>query len=685
MEKSQFIVYSIVMYPEWLREEISILYSSYGLEIRKYLEPVTKRFGRKLSQQEIYDILFDTPNMAPCGKIKRFVSFRDGYAFCNGICPSKLDSKRTKRAATNLSRYGVEHVLQNPEFQKKVQDTNLSRYGVAHTFQNTESRNKAKKTSLSKYGVEHGCQNEEVKEKIRQTNIERYGSENPQQNKAIREKVRQTNINKYGVEHTQQNEVVRAKGRETNLKRYGVEHPLQNEVVRAKGRETNLKRYGVEHPLQNEEIQKKARHTTQARFGVDCASKNDNVKQQIKETNISRYGVENVAQNNEIKQQIKETNISRYGVEHYFKHPDFKEGKKTNSNLKYGTEWPQQKHILPETLEILNNSDMLSSIYEGNSISSICQELGISQRTFARYWYHHGLPSLANMRSGYETEIEKFLSSIGVDFEQNNKTVLGRKHLDFYIPSHKLAIEFNGIYWHSTAVQMDVLYHRKKYEGCRDSGVRLIMINQDEWDEKRHVLKSRILNMLGKSERGHGARTLLIDKISNSLANRFFDDHHIQGGVSSIQYAVGAWDKNCLVGVMAFNQQRTTQAVELIRYATNGKVYAGLFSRLLKHAIRYRNYTEILSFSDLRYSNGEVYIKNGFGLVKEIPPDYRYVYRGKTWHKSSFTKSKIHQKFGLDMSKLTEREAMEKLGIHRIYDCGKLKFRLRNVSKSSES
>ena len=265
----------------------------------------------------------------------------------------------------------------------------------------------------------------------------------------------------------------------------------------------------------------------------------------------------------------------------------------------------------------------------------------------------------------YRKEINQLLTSLDVAFVN--------EELDFFIPSHNLAIMFNKLYPTSVVIS-DRLHNRHKYEVCQESGIRLLMISEDEWEDRGAVIKSRISNILGKSKKGPGARKLRIAKLHNGEANRFFERHHVQGKTGSIIYAVGAWDSENLVGAMAFNQQRNTQDIELVRFATNGLTYAGMFSRLLKTSLNDNQYSEILSFADLRYSEGNVYEKNGFTLVGKIPPDYRYVYGGRTWHKSSFTKKKINEKFGLDMSQMTERQAMESLNIPRIYDCGKLKY-----------
>lgn len=128
-----------------------------------------------------------------------------------------------------------------------------------------------------------------------------------------------------------------------------------------------------------------------------------------------------------------------------------------------------------------------------------------------------------------------------------------------------------------------------------------------------------------------------------------------------------------MVGVITLSRQRGTGVLDLNRFCTDGKTYAGLFSKLMKR-IR-QDYAEpIVTFADLRYSDGGLYERCGFERVGTIPPDYRYVKRGLTFHKSLFTKARIAKKFGMDMTGLTERAAMQEMGYSRIYDCGKIKY-----------
>lgn len=60
-----------------------------------------------------------------------------------------------------------------------------------------------------------------------------------------------------------------------------------------------------------------------------------------------------------------------------------------------------------------------------------------------------------------------------------------------FFPDLNLSVEYNGVYYHSSAVRSDD-YHYEKYAACRDAGVVLVQIWEDDWNadplkEIKHV------------------------------------------------------------------------------------------------------------------------------------------------------------------------------------------------------
>lgn len=60
-----------------------------------------------------------------------------------------------------------------------------------------------------------------------------------------------------------------------------------------------------------------------------------------------------------------------------------------------------------------------------------------------------------NNSSSPESMLATRLDELNIVYERNNRKVLDGKELDFYFPDSQLAVEINGIYWHSDARNPD--------------------------------------------------------------------------------------------------------------------------------------------------------------------------------------------------------------------------------------
>jgi len=72
--------------------------------------------------------------------------------------------------------------------------------------------------------------------------------------------------------------------------------------------------------------------------------------------------------------------------------------------------------------------------------------------------------------------------------ESNNRSVLNCLELDIYLPEYNVAIEFNGLYWHSELYK-EKDYHLNKTLECKKKGVDLLHIFEDDWVFKQDIIK----------------------------------------------------------------------------------------------------------------------------------------------------------------------------------------------------
>ena len=399
----------------------------------------------------------------------------------------------------------------------------------------------------------------------------------------------------------------------------------------------------------------KARQTLLVKYGVNNAGR---LPQAIENHNAVYNNPDKVK---EINAKVSSTMYERYGVDNALKMPSI-DRKHITRNIIH--------NISDYTQEILDDPEKLKEFISDKSIPYVSELLGINESTINNYIRKYNIPR--ELGSSFENEIAAFLNYHNLKYISRDRTLIAPYELDFYLPELNVAIEFNGLYFHSSFVISDDK-HELKLLLAEKNKIRLLMINEDEWIERKEAIKRKILNLCGKSERGVGARHLEVRKISIGTAINFIEQNHIQGKTLSCVDAFGAFHNENLVSVITLSRQRGTSNLELSRFCTDGKIYAGVFSKMIKEIRKY--YQEpILTFADLRYSDGNLYRKTGFVEVCRLKPDYRYVRRNKTYHKSSFSKNKIKAKFGIDVGTRTERQIMEELGYSRIYDCGKIKF-----------
>lgn len=318
-----------------------------------------------------------------------------------------------------------------------------------------------------------------------------------------------------------------------------------------------------------------------------------------------------------------------------------------------------------------------------SKITIICPKHGEFQQLAYDHTNGHGCPVCANLYSSKENEIYEFLvKELGDESViQHDRIILGgRKELDIYVPSLKLAIEYNGLYWHSEATGKDRWYHYDKMKACEAKGIRLIEIFEDEYLNHKDIVINKLLHLIGKDSNKEkiGARKCKVKKIENKEAEVFLDKYHIQGyGKATICY--GAFFNDKLIGVMTFVKWKDGE-YELNRFATDyNYICQGVGGKLFKAFVKENNPDYVKSFADRRWSSevtGNIYEKIGFEKEEEEEPDYCYlslIKPDERIHKFNMRKQTLSKKYDLPME-MTENEMAKELGYTKIWNCGLIKY-----------
>lgn len=427
---------------------------------------------------------------------------------------------------------------------------------------------------------------------------------------------------------------------------------------------------------------------------LECANKSGLLNDRIVKTNKEKYGVSYFPEHNTFISKVKKTKHKKYGNENY---NNIEKCIRTKELL-YGDKFFSNKEKSKTTLrnnfiskvKEKTNDEFISYGLDDEKIKlkcSKCQSVYEIDNNLFNYRTNVNISTciicnpINSTDSFQEKELLEFVKNLLPNQEiiEKDRNLISPFELDILIPTQKIAIEYNGLYWHSDKyVEKD--YHLTKTNLCNSKGIQLIHIFEDEWIYKKEIVKSIIKTKLNLFESTIFGRNCVIKEIDVKTSKQFLNNNHIQGYVNA-KYSFGLFHNNELVSVMTFGGLRKAlgsenleNEYELYRFANklNTNVI-GAFSKLLKFFVKEYKPKSIISFSNNRYFNGNVYQKNGFEFVSETKPNYYYIVKHKREDRFKYRKN-ILVKEGFDAKK-SEKEIMTERGINRIYDCGNKKWK----------
>ena len=513
--------------------------------------------------------------------------------------------------------------------------------------------------------------NPDKKEKIKQTNLERYNGTGFA-SKVLKDKCTQTLIDHYGVDSPLRSSDIRSRVKETNKIRYGCEYGLQNEEVQQKISKSQIDRYGG-RGFASSDIQEKAAQRCLERYG-DRNFRNDEKR---KATCIEHLGVEFPFQSKEIRDKVWNHNLEKFGHRHALQNPDL-----LNKCIesKHNTFMSQHDDIIsirrecdetiytckcphPECSKCQEKTfDIISSKYRQRKIdkNEICTKL---------------CPGNIFKDTSIEIFIQSILEEYQVKYIANERKLLNGLELDIYIPSHHLAIECNGCYWHSV-YRKESKYHYNKYLQCKEKNIQLLTFWEDQIINYPEKVKSILLSKLGIYKERIYARQCSVHTVDSEHCRDFLDCYHLQHSVNS-SVRLGLYYNDELISVMTFGKGRkclnSNDDWELYRYCCKSEVQViGGASKLFKYFINNYHPNQVVSFSSNDISDGTLYKQLGFEFTKDNL-SYWYISREFIrYHRYNFTKQKL-VKEGYDPNK-TEMQIMTERGYYCIFDSGQTKW-----------
>jgi len=504
----------------------------------------------------------------------------------------------------------------------------------------------AKRAESTRHLHGDGCFKGKFLKKARASNLEKYGTENPNDLEHVKQKIKETNIRKYGKTSYLATDECKTKSKKIAMEMYGVDHFSKASEIVKKAKETSIKKRGSLFQ-KTKEWKDKVKNVCLKRYGVDSVAKVDEFKKRQMNSLIERYGVDSPLKNSAIKEKAKETLKRNYGVDSALKSPILMAKMKKTCLEKYGDDHAMRNDEV-KTKSMQTRLDKHGTLFAN---------LGKTQ-----------------------SEMTMWLNSLGFNFKPD-VAVLEGKELDLYDPDQRLALEFCGLYWHNenSPEPRTRSYHHDKWRRCREKGVRLLTIFDDEWRNRREICESLILSKLGMFKRRLQGRKCEVKEISKNEMRSFCDLHHLQGANKLSRVCFGLFHREEMVGAIDLgnhHRKKDSRTLVLTRLCfMPGVNVVGGAGKLFKACVGWcisNGIEKIVSWSDNRYSDGGVYEKMGFKAAGDLSPDYYYVDTKNP--KRRISKQSQSKRSSQCPKEMTELEWANARGLSRIWDCGKIRW-----------
>lgn len=279
--------------------------------------------------------------------------------------------------------------------------------------------------------------------------------------------------------------------------------------------------------------------------------------------------------------------------------------------------------------------------------------------------------SCAPKESKGQLEVYDFVASLSPDAVLSDRSLISPKEIDILVPSAKLAIEYNGLYWHSVANIPDKNYHESKRKAIEAAGHKFFMIFEDEWRERRSVVEGMLRHRLRVPGEILDARKLRVEKLDNKTAEVFFESSHLEGHARSSS-CLGLVDSSGrVVAAMSlrrpFHASRAETSLEVARSAClPGVTIRGWMGKLTSASLRVaksEGTQSLVSYVDARVGCGKSYLTAGWTLESE-PRGPRFWW---TDHHHRFNRFKYKADSALGLS---QADVAAAAGIVEIWGCG---------------
>ena len=346
---------------------------------------------------------------------------------------------------------------------------------------------------------------------------------------------------------------VQAEARKKRLEKTGYEFGQQKPECRKHMSEV-MKSRSLEAKLHSSKLRQE---TCKKKYGVKCISQLDSCKRAVSESWASKSEDEK----DQIVQKRKATKRCRYGNENYVNAQKIRQTKSKFSatkkakikakrkrtclriyNAEHATQSKEIAQKISETLNTVDRKKKYQNVLLCNDFVEplFSLEYFIQHATeplkwrcklcgdeFVQQLHQHQTRDakvarclkcfpLYENKTAAEDDIASFIKTFcDSEVVQRARDVISPRELDVWIPEKKVAVEYNGIYWHSLNMGTSPDYHISKTAKCEQKGIHLLQIFENEWNDSRDQMKSLLR---------HAIEDLVAESTQLSFSNQSFKE-----------------------------------------------------------------------------------------------------------------------------------------------------------------
>src|SRR4030067_323719 len=376
-------------------------------------------------------------------------------------------------------------------------------------------------------------------------------------------------------------------------KKYGVDNPSQVREFQDKKMQTWLSKYGVIHPFLDKKIQDKREKTWEANYGVSHISKSPVIKKQKINTYLNKYNVDNPSNLDSVKAKKIDTCLKNHGVEHFLLSSRSRDSSKATQFRNVYNNLCSLDTFYKFCTPIFSADEFLGVKFKHKFICTNCNSI-FEDFLKSGYLTRCSICYPKCGTSKIEYEVYDYIRTLTLNVVRRSRKIISPYEIDIYLPDYKLAIEFDGVYYHgenASNKRCNNNYHLYKTNLCKEKGIQLIHIFEDEWLYRKSIIKSLLKEKLNLSIEIDfckcSVRSISVDTICE------FIEKNSLCTVKNSSHNFGIFLLEELVGVFCVNYNNDLVYCNKIDYIING-----LLDNIVSHVPKFSHYTVSL---DRRY------------------------------------------------------------------------------------